>query len=107
MPDEVSTERFETLKQRVYGLADQVRDVMIEHGRIGGRIESAEQSIDRLIKTSATSDQVISSSTILSLKLDHLLEKQFDMKRQISFASRVFMLVFVGGVLALMWVALK
>lgn len=107
MPEAVTPEAFEKLKLRVYGLADKVQNVMVEHARIGGRIDSAEQSIDRLRQSSATSEQVISSSTILALKLDHLLEKQGDLKRHVTWSGRLTMLLFVGVVIAAVWVVLR
>lgn len=80
----VSVDEHESLKARVYNLADKVGDMALEHAKIAGRVESAEESIDRLRLSSATSDQVKSVETVVTLKLDHLLEKQVDMKNQIA-----------------------
>jgi hypothetical protein len=80
----VSIDEHEQLKARVYGLADKVGEMALEQAKIAGRVESAEESIDRLRLSSATSGDVKNVETVVTLKLDHLLEKQVDMKNQIA-----------------------
>lgn len=100
----VSIDEHEQLKTRVYKLADDLGAMALEHAKLEGRVDSCHQSVERLRMSSATSEQVASLSTVTNLKLDHLLEKQIDMKRQIGWATKTI----VGFVLSvavglLMW----
>lgn len=99
----VTNEEHEKLKTRVHKLADDMQKMMIDHAELTGRVNSAEESIDRLGRSSATSEQVTSLSTVLSLKLDHLLEKQFDMRAKLDRSTRWVGLLFLCGVVALFW----
>lgn len=103
----VTPDRFEQLKLRVHKLADDLQKMMIEQAEWRGKVDSAEQSIDRLRQTSATSEQVTSASTIMTLKLDHLLDRQVEMKHQIQTATRLLSTVFFLAVAALAWMAFK
>lgn len=99
-------ESFDKLKTRVHRLADEMQKANIEQAVIKGRVESAEESIDRLRVSSATGDQVASLSTIVTLKLDHLLERQFDMKHQIKIGIRVVYFCVGCGIVSLVWAVL-
>lgn len=103
----VSREDHESLKHRVHLLSDKVGEVTLEQAKLTGRVESAEASIDRMGHSMATSEALGAATTILGLKLDHLLEKQFDMKKQITWATRITFLLFIGGLLALAWAVLS
>ncbi len=92
----VSLDEHEALKVRVYKLSDDLSKQTLDHAKLEGRVDSATQSIERLRMTSATSDQVTALATVTNLKLDHLLEKQGDMKRQIGWATKTI----VGFVLS-------
>jgi len=97
----VSVDEHEQLKARVYGLADKVGDMALEQAKLAGRVESAEESIDRLRLSSATSAEVKNVETVVTLKLDHLLEKQADMKSQIAAMGwKLVVFSLAGGALA-------
>lgn len=94
----VTPDDFDQLKRTVHRLGAEMQVMMIDQAKSEGRIQSAEESIDRLRASSATSDQVTAGNTYTALKLDHLLEKQVDMKQQIGRSSRMqaLLLLFWG-----------
>jgi predicted nucleic acid-binding Zn-ribbon protein len=97
----VSVDEHEALKTRVYSIGDKQQDLIVEVAKLLGRVESAEESIDRLRTSSATSEQVTAATTIMTLKLNHLLEKQEDMKKQIgNVVWRLALWSIVGGLVA-------
>lgn len=102
----VSQDEHEALKLRVYKVSDDLNAQLLAHAELKGRVESTQQSLERLRATSATSEQVGALATVTNLKLDHLLEKQGDMKRQITWSSRLVFVLFLGGVAALIYVGL-
>jgi hypothetical protein len=106
MTDELQNDhQFQKLKDTVHRLGREMQVMMIEQAKADGRIKSAEESIDRLRLTSATSAQVLSLSELVTLKLDHLREGQFATHRQITWSTRLVFALFIGGVIALAWVA--
>lgn len=105
MNELVTRDEHEALKKRVYLEADKLQGVTLEQAKLVGRVDSSEQSIERLRQASATSEQLTRAETILTLKLDHLLERQFEMRRQVSTSTRLAFLLFMGGVVALLYVA--
>jgi hypothetical protein len=97
----VSVDDHEQLKARVYKLADEQTEMLLEQAKLGGRLQSAEESIDRLRTSSATSAEVKSVETVVTLKLDHLLDKQVDMKNQIAAMGwKLVVFSLAGGAIA-------
>ena len=98
----VSVDEHEALKTRVYKIGDTQQEIIVDLAKLLGRVESAEQSIDRLRLTSATSGEVKNVETVVTLKLNHLLEKQEDMKQQIGgIAWRLAGWSLIGGITAI------
>ena len=97
----VSIDEHEALKTRVYKLADDLAGVTLQQARLEGRVDQSQQSIERLRMSSATAEQVTSLTTVTTLKLDHLLEKQQEMKTQIgNIPWRLAVWSLIGGCIA-------
>ena len=97
---------LEAVKTRMHLLADKVGVIELEQAKLGARVVSSEESIDRLRQSSATAEQLGSATTILALKLDHLLEKHVDMKKQITWAVRLVAFCVLCGIAALLYTSL-
>lgn len=93
----------EDVKARMRINADKIRDLELEQAEIKGRLNLAENNIQRLTQTSATSSELGSVKELMTLKLDHLLVNQFDMKAQIKKSTRWVFFCVLCGIVALLY----
>ncbi len=101
MPD--TTLETENLRSRVYLVSDKVDRMELAQARLEGRIDSCEGSIDRLTASSATSVQVEGVKEVVTLKLNHLLTNQTDMKKQITRSTYWVFFCVICGIASLLF----